>query len=175
MRSSNDHPLRKRDSTRSALLALASGVWVTLQGCTGLTEVHPKMGCDLNPVRSLGSAHYPGPTLVSALPGGVTDIPLNTVNITDRAITNKIVVHAAWGERTPVGSLRASARLVNCTDYPLQIEGRTHFLDAQHRPVEHPTAWRRVHLEPRSIADYSAVSTAGAGAVNFLIDVREGR
>ncbi len=174
MRYSNEHS-QHRGTMRCVLPVLAASVWVALQGCTGLTEVHPKMGCDLNPVRSLGGAHDPGPALVSALPGSVTDIPLNTVNITDRAITNKIVVHAAWGERTPVGGLRASARLVNCTDHPLQIEGRTHFLDAQHRPVEHPTAWRRVHLEPRSIADYSAVSTAGAGAVSFLIDVREGR
>lgn len=117
----------------------------------------------------------PGPVLVPQVPGSITVMPLNAVNITDHAIVNKVVVQATNAKRTPGGDMEVFARVVNCTDYPLQVEGRTHFLDAGQASIEPVTAWSRMHLPARSITNYSERSTRGGLAESYLIELREGR
>ena len=148
-----------------AMLAVAA--------CQHPAHVEPKPQCDFRAVKH--AAPLEGPILVSQIPGSITHIPLNAVNITDVAITNKIMVQANNARRAEGGDIEVFARLVNCTDYPLQVEGRTHFLDAGQADAEPVTAWSRVHLPARALGSYSARSTAGAGVEIYLIELREGR
>lgn len=146
---------------------------LALAACQHPAHVSPKPQCDFRPVKH--AALPQGPVLVPQLPGSVTHVPLNAVNITDVAITNKIMVQATNARRAGSGDVEVFARLVNCTDYPLQVEGRTRFLDAGQGDAEPVTAWRRVHLPARTLGSYSARSTAGAVVESYLIELREGQ
>lgn len=146
---------------------------LTITGCQQALVVKPKPQCDFTVMDSQPLAT--GSVLVSLIPNSVTPIPLNAVNITDLAITNKIMVQATSGERVETGNVKAFARFVNCTDYPLQVEVRTHFLDARQVNTEPVTAWNRIHLPARTIGNYAVRSTAGNVVENYLIELREGK
>ena len=154
-------------------ILLAFLVALAVAACQHPAHVEPKPQCDFRAVKH--AAPPEGPILVSQIPGSITHIPLNAVNITDVAITNKIMVQANNARRAEGGDIEVFARLVNCTDYPLQVEGRTHFLEAGQADAEPVTAWSRVHLPARALGSYSARSTAGAGVESYLIELREGR
>lgn len=140
---------------------------------TACQYVRPMPQCDF---RAMQDPVPPrGPLLVSQVPGSVTPMPLNAVNITDLTITNKVMVQMTNARRLPSGDVEVFTRLVNCTDYPLQVEGRTHFLDARQVDAEPVTAWSRVHLPIRALASYSARSTSGTDVSSYLIELREGR
>ena len=153
-------------------ILLAFLVASAVVACQHPAHVPPKPQCDFRPVKH--AAPPQGPVLVSQTPGAVTPMPLNAVNITDVAITNKIMVQATNARRAGNGDVEVFARLVNCTDYPLQVEGRTHFLDAGQAEAEPVTAWGRIHLPARALGSYSARSTAGAAVESYLIELREG-
>jgi len=146
-----------------ALMAL------TITGCT----VTPRPQCDFRAVKA--RALPAGPVLVPLIPGSVTPMPLNAVNITDIAITNKVVVQSTNAKRLQTGDVEVFARWVNCTDYPLQVEARTHFLDAAQADAEPVSAWSRRYLPARSVGGYSQRSTAGGTVESYLIELREGR
>jgi len=135
--------------------------------------VAPGPQCDFRAVKAQGPAQ--GPVLVSQTPGAAEAMPLNAVNLTDAAITNKIVVQSTNARREANGDIAVFARLVNCTDYPLQLEARTHFLDSGQVDAEPVTAWSRLHSPPHSVVAYTTRSTAGAVVESYLIEVREGR
>jgi hypothetical protein len=67
------------------------------------------------------------------------------------------------------------ARLVNCTDFPLQVEGRTHFLDQGQAPAEDVSAWNRVMLAPRAYGVYQERSIGAAGVSYYFVELREGK
>lgn len=152
----------------------ALGFLLTLGGCqTQMAAVEPQPICNFN---ALVAQRPSGPAPAEA-PGqpGPTPMPVNSVNITDFGMTNKIWVESTNARRTPTGTVEVWARLVNCTDFPLQIEGRTHFLDEARAPAEEASAWSRVFLPPRTHGVYREAST-GVGAVRFYyVEVREGR
>lgn len=161
--------MRKKQTARLHVLPL---VLLTL-AMTACQYVPPMPQCDF---RAMQNPVPPrGPLLVSQVPGSVTPMPLNAVNITDLTITNKVMVQMTNARRLPSGDVEVFARLVNCTDYPLQVEGRTHFLDARQVDAEPVTAWSRVHLPIRALAGYSARSTSGTDVSSYLIELREGR
>ena len=164
--------VRAIGSPRSYILAAAVAM-LAVAACQHPAHVEPKPQCDFRAVKR--AAPPEGPVLVSQVPGSVTHVPLNAVNITDVAITNKIMVQTNDAHRADNGDIEVFARLVNCTDYPLQVEGRTHFLDAGQVDAEPVTAWSRVHLPARALGSYSARSTAGAAVESYLIELREGR
>lgn len=142
-------------------------------GCATPAAIAPQATCDLDVLM----AQRGGGPAVGAAPGAaaVQPMPLNSVNITDGAITNKVVVQATTARRTPTGTVEVWARFVNCTDFPLQIEGRTHFLDEGRAPVEPVSAWNRVHLPPRAYGVYSEASTDVHRVRFYFVEVREGR
>ena len=151
----------------TALIALL------IVGCHNSPVVHPKPQCDFRAVQA--QAPPAGPVLVPQIPGSVTPMPLNAVNLTDYAITNKIMVQSTNARRLKAGDVEAFTRLVNCTDYPLQVEARTHFLDASQTDAEPVSEWDRIHLPARAIGSYSVRSTAGSIVESYLIELREGR
>jgi hypothetical protein len=112
--------------------------------------------------------------MVPQTPGTIADIPLNAVNVTDKAISNKVLVQSTNAKRLPGGQVEARTRIVNCTDFALQVEGRTHFLDDGQAEVEPPTAWTRVQLAPHTIATYQATSTRTQAVDTYYIELREG-
>ena len=59
----------------------------------------------------------------------------------------------------PTGTVEVTTRMVNCTDYPLVIEGRTNFFDEASGPSSLFRLGRRSHLPPRSVGHYSEMST----------------
>lgn len=143
-----------------------------LAGCQQVA-VAPTVGCDFTPM--LTAQRSPEPVIVAPTPGTMSEIPLNAVSITDGAITNKVLVQTSAARRSPTGTVEVMTRLVNCTDFPLQVEGRTHFLDEDQSPTEPVSAWHRVFLPARALGTYRETSTDAQRVVSFLIELREGR
>lgn len=153
----------------AALLALAG----TVAGCS--TTVEPTVACDFTPVIKAMKAPRGPDTMVATVPGSLTPIALNTVSITDLGISNKVLVQSVSAARTATGTVEVALRLVNCTDYPLQVEGRTQFLTETQANAEPQSSWQRVYLPPRTLGIYQEKSIATKTVATFLIDVREGR
>ena len=141
--------------------------------CQHSAKVLPAPQCDFRAINAQGPVE--GPVLVPQVPGSAEVMPLNAVNITDAAITNKIVVQSTNARRETNGDVTVFARLINCTDYPLQLEARTHFLDGAQLDAEPVTAWTRLHSAAHGLVSYSTRSTAGGMVASYLVEVREGR
>lgn len=103
---------------------------------------------------------------------------LDTVAILDKSLQNdrsgKLAVEASGGRRTGTNTLEVYATLRNRTDFVLQVEGRAQFFDAQGVPVEGPTAWTRVFLDPNGITAYKELSTR-IDVAHYYIELREAR
>lgn len=155
-------------------LGLVAGALALTAACTE-PKIEPRPVCDMEAYKQSFANAPEGEVLVPPVPGSVTPMPLNTVNITDQAIIQKVIVQASNASRTQTGTVEVWARLVNCTDFPLQVEGRTNFLTAAQAPAEQPTAWTRVMLPARSIGTYTAKSIASDQVATYLIEVREGQ
>ena len=152
-------------------LALASGF-----GLLGCAPYEPYPVCDFSALRAPSAERVlAGPALVPPTDGALVPMPLNSVNVTDPNILHKIMVQSASARRTETRTLQVSTQLVNCTDHPLQVEGRTHFFDGGQQASERPSAWQRLHLGPRTIATYGERSTGTEDTVSYLIELREGR
>ena len=159
---------------RNPLLMLALAMLVSATtACQQSAKIAPGPHCDFRAVKVQGPAQ--GPVLVPQVPGSATPMPLNAVNITDAAITNKVVVQSTNARREANGDVSVFARMVNCTDYPLQLEARTHFLDGGQIDAEPVTAWTRLHAPAHSLTGYTTRSTAGMAVESYLVEVREGR
>lgn len=163
-------PIHRRTTAALGALLLAGTV---LAACS--STVTPGPACDFRAYKQqLAEAEQTGPVMVPQTPGTIADIPLNAVNVTDKAISNKVLVQSTNAKRLPDGQVEARTRIVNCTDFALQVEGRTHFLDDGQGEVEPPTAWTRVQLAPHTIATYQATSTRTQAVDTYYIELREG-
>jgi len=157
---------------RAVLLALCIA-WV-LQGCqnqAATIELRPT--CNFNAV--VGKPGQ-GPAIadVPTAPSALIETPLNSVNITDFKIANKIMIQDTKARRSPAGTVEVWARFVNCTDFPLQLEARTHFLDEAQAPAEGVSGWNRVFLPPRAYGVYQESSTNVTKVRYYYVEVREG-
>lgn len=104
---------------------------------------------------------------------------LDTVVILDKSLqtgkVGKLAVERSLGRRTATQTLEVIAVIRNRTDYPQQIEGRTQFYDAAGVPIEGPTAWQRLILDPQSINTYREFSTRTADVAHYYVEIREAR
>lgn len=110
---------------------------------------------------------------------------LNSVTIVDNGLQywegkdedrwTKLAVESTNSRRTPTGALEVWSVLRNRTDFPLQVEGRTTFFDQQQVPIEGPSAWQRLQLQPNAVAAYREYSTATSSVAYYRIEIREGR
>lgn len=159
------------------LVATLGGLLLGLAGCQTTqvvsAPIEPQPICDFN--AQMAQRQAPAPAAVPQQPAVMTPMPLNSVNITDYGITNKVMVESTNARRSPTGTVEVWARLLNCTDFPLQVEGRTHFLDEGRAPAEDVSAWNRVHLPPRSYAVYRESSTSVQAVRYYYVEVREGK
>ena len=87
----------------------------------------------------------------------------------------KIAVESTGSRRTLSGTLEVWALIRNRTNYPLQIEGRTNFFDAQQAPSDMSTAWKRIYLPPLSVTTYKAQSLQVYDISYYMVELREGR
>lgn len=151
---------------------------VTIASCMSAVALQhaqakePLLDCNMTKAHKRTPAE--GPALTAIARGALSAIPLNAVQFIDRAITHKVVVQGLYARRSEVDTVEVIARLINCTDHPLQVEGRTAFMDAQSVPAEPASAWQRVFLPPRATGVYREISTATQDVSNFLIELREG-
>jgi len=104
-----------------------------------------------------------------------TTIRWNNVSILDRSIANKIFVEATNTRRSQTGTLEAWAIFRNRTDYPLQLEARASFYDANQAPLEGPSAWQRIFLPPNGTAHFTNLFSTTISIGYYNIEVREGR
>lgn len=115
-----------------------------------------------------------GPALVAHEYGEMSSIPLNAVQFTNPQLTEKMVVQTLTSSRTPTNTVQVYARMVNCTDVPLVLGVRTHFLDEDQAESEPETAWRKVFIQPHALGNYKE-SSLTAKVVNYLIEIRDAR
>lgn len=113
-----------------------------------------------------------GAALIGPVESAMTPIPLDAVYVIDDAIRRKVMPQELFARRTPNGSVELVARLVNCTDYPLQVQGRATFLDRDQIPTESASAWQTVFLEPRTFGTYREISIGGPEVVNYMIELK---
>jgi hypothetical protein len=104
---------------------------------------------------------------------------LDTVVILDKSLQDrkagKLAIESSGARRSATGTLEVYAVIRNRTDYPLQIEARTQFFDRDKVPVEGPTAWQRVHLDPQAVSAYRELSTRVQDIAHYYVEIREGR
>jgi len=132
----------------------------------------PTFGCDFEAVRK---AKAPQSASLSGLTrDSMTPIPLNSVQIIDKRMLHKVLVQGLFARRTETDTIEVIARIANCTDYPLQLEGRTAFQDEAQIPSEPVSAWQRLFLAPKSLTVYRELSTGTSQVSTFLVELREG-
>jgi hypothetical protein len=140
-----------------------------------------EVGCDFHVLSEaqkqaqLEAANHQIPALLGPVANEMTPVPLDAVYIADPAIQRKVMAQQVYAHRTPAGSVEVLVRVVNCTDYPLQILGRTSFMDRTKFPTEDPSAWQLVYLNPRSFETYKEVSIGGAEVGAYLVEFRSNR
>jgi len=120
-----------------------------------------------------GSAPRGYGKLVPAIQDTLHPISLSTVNITDTNLLRRIVVQDVKAMRTQSNHLNVYARIVNCTDFPIILEGRTQYLDANQVISEPVTGWKRMHLPARTLGNYQETSIMQPMPDSFLIELRE--
>nr|WP_314444503.1 hypothetical protein [uncultured Sphingomonas sp.] len=114
---------------------------------------------------------YAGAALVANIPKSMTPIDVNAVQFTDRAMTRQVIVEGLFARRTPTNTVEVSARLVNCTDRPLQLLARSSFMDAVQYPVEAASAWTRVIIPARGTGLYREQSISQDEVGYYLIEL----
>ena len=163
----------KERGSHYAITLTVLGAVLFLGACETQT-IAARPYCDFGPIEQERAKGVTGPALLPPVAGSMTPMPLNSVTITDWKLTNKILVQAASARRTETGTVEVWSRLTNCTDYTLQVEARTQFLDANQAPAEIPTIWKRLYLSPKTINTYTASSLNTAGVDYYYIELREG-
>ena len=138
----------------------------------GCTTMDPAPRCDMGRISSQREL-VPGPAMVPGENSPLKEMPLNSVNITDEAILNKLYVRAINARRTATGTVEVVAQVVNCTDFPLNAEARTQFYDNAQIPSEPVSAWKRVHLPARTSNLYNEFSMGAQSVDAYLIEMRE--
>lgn len=149
-------------------MLLVAGGSALLSGCAQ----EPAPICNMSAIasqRQLAAAP-------SRVPGGespLLEMPLNSVNITDFAIINKVYVRTVNARRTPTGTVQVYSQVINCTDFPLNAEARVQFYDAGQAPSEPVSAWKRFALPPRTSNTFSESSIGTQNVAFYMVELRE--
>jgi hypothetical protein len=154
--------------------SIAKKTVITAVAVAALAACAPKpaVQCDFTPMMNDRDAGPP--ELTGLIPDTMKPVPLNTVSVIDRSIQRKVLVQSVSAGRSATGNMTVETRLMNCTDHPLQVEGRTNFLTVTGAQAEPASMWQRLALPPRSFATYSENGVSGNQAATFLVEVKEG-
>ena len=125
--------------------------------------------------RTSAARHAPspgGPAFVANIPRSMTPIDLNAVQMTDKALTRKMVVEGLFARRSEMDNLEVTARFVNCTGQPMAVQARASFMDADQMPTEGTSVWKTVFLPAYATGTYSERSIAQAKVATFLVELK---
>lgn len=137
-----------------------------LLGCT--TTSHPyskseqvvQRTADLKPNSVVFTDYRLNRTTLNRLTGMNTDVV-------------RISVENQGIDRTPTGTSQVWVVLRNHTDYPQQLEARTHFFTTSGRPVDARPAWKRIHIPANAVTTYEELSVS-TGELNYRVEVKGG-
>lgn len=115
------------------------------------------------------------PAAAPGEPSPLMEMPLNSVSITDFTVINKLYVRQVTAQRTATGTVRVIGQVINCTDYPLNIEARTQFYDQGQAPSEPVSAWKRLNIAPRTTNTYSESSLGAKNVQFYMVELKETR
>ncbi|RAU21524.1 hypothetical protein CU669_12550 [Paramagnetospirillum kuznetsovii] len=150
------------------LLAPVLGL-LLLGGCASM---EPAPHCDMSRISGQRDL-VPGPAMVPGESSPLKEMPMNSVNITDPAIMNKLYVRSIAARRTATGTVEVVAQVVNCTDFQQTAEARTQFYDSTGVASEPVSAWQRLHLSPRTSSAYRELSMGDKTVDGYMIEMRE--
>lgn len=158
----------------TAIPLLASALALALAGAAPAIAQDRPMGpqsvvkCDF----SRASKGVPsGQTLQPLVRGAFTPIPLESVQFVDKDLRRKVVVQGVMAQKTETDTVEVVARVLNCTDKPLQLQARTSFMSGAMAPLEPTSGWQRLFLQPRALGVYSEKSVSRDPA-HYLVEVR---
>jgi hypothetical protein len=152
-----------------SILALAT-IAAAAAALSACQPIQQTVSCDFSPY--LAARQVPQLALVPAQPGTMTPIALNSVSFSDTFAAERVLVQYTGAQRTPTGTVEVTTRMVNCTDRPLVVEGRTNFFDEGQRSIEPASAWQKIHLPPRSVGHYSEMSIDTKRVQTYLTELR---
>jgi hypothetical protein len=157
---------------KSLVLSLAGLAGIAaLAGCAQVQEPAPV--CNMSGISAARQL-----VALPAAPGEaspLTEMPLNSVSITDYNVVNKLFVRQVSAQRTQTGTVRVVSQIINCTDYPLNIEARTQFYDQAQSPSEPVSAWKRLNIAPRTNNTYSESSLGTKNVAFYMVELKETR
>ena len=151
-------------------LALSGLAWPV--GLQAQVPVRPQGRVDCN----FSKANRPVPASAVIAPinrGAFTPIPLETVQIIDKKLRRTVIAQGVEARRTETDTVEVLARILNCTNAPVQLQLRTTFLSVGQSPTEPVSSWQRIYLQPRSTGVYSEKSIS-RDVGHYLIEVRTG-
>lgn len=157
--------------TAIAAIAGTAGL-IALAGCAQVQEPAPI--CNMAGI----SAQRQLVALPAAAPGEpspLLEMPLNSVSIVDHTIIQKVFVRSINARRTPTGTVEVVSQIINCTDYPLNVEARTQFYDQTQIASEPVSGWRRFALPARTSNTYRESSIGTKNAAYYMVEMRETR
>lgn len=152
---------------RLALLLLGAAVMTH----TGAASAAENRVVQCKTKKAAKAAGYAGPALVANIPKSMTPIDLNAVQFVDRGLTRSVLVEGLFARRTETDTVEVTARFVNCTGSPLQVQARSSFMDAAQVPTEGTSAWSRVFLPPYATGVYRERSISRADVNYYLIEL----
>jgi len=146
---------------------------VLLLGCSpGFKNAAPQtvLSCDFGKLES--NSRRDGPAIVAQAYESVSALPLGAVVVATPALFKTFVVQTISSGPTPGGTVKVSARFVNCVDGVIQFRARTHFLGEGGLPAEQPSSWQSVHLSQGLTSSYEESSFHTSDQVrSFYIEV----
>ncbi|HWV60564.1 MAG TPA: hypothetical protein VN034_07920 [Sphingopyxis sp.] len=116
-----------------------------------------------------------GPALVANIPRSMSPIDLNAVQFIDRDLTKRVVVEGLFARRTPTDTVEITARLVNCTNAPLQVMARSSFMDEAQAPTEATSAWSKLFIPAHGTGTYRETSISRDSVHYYLIELSAAR
>ncbi len=143
-------------------LCLVAPVVLALAGCQAPQAPHHKVG-----------------TSTTALDmDSVTIIDRNLMETRHTPFTKKQYAYGKVGIEsmgkapTATGTQEVWVTFSNYTDHPQNLEVRARFYDSNKRPVEEYSAWKRVHLPPKSNDTFKEMSVSNQAAY-FYVEAKE--
>ena len=139
---------------------------VTAYGCANKPGVKMVVECK-TPV----DINTRGPALVGEGYGlKMTSIPLDALQFTDATIASSVAVQAIRATRSATDTVNVTARIVNCTDKPINVRARTSFMDKNQVPTEPVSAWKILFLSPKATTVYQELSTTD-NVSHYLVEL----
>lgn len=125
-------------------------------------------------IQGCASGPSEGPQPAMRVARQKTPIRYNNVVFLDRGLHDRIEVQRSDARRSPTNTVEVLVMFRNRTDYPQQIECRTQYYDSSGVPLDEPSAWKRVMLEPNTILQWTDQSLSPLASF-YYVEVREGR